>query len=83
MSTLVKTTWAIDPTHSEVEFKIKHLVISTLKGIFKDSNSLNCFLLAHAVTVFVFGLKFRMDNFLVKRWKKRNFIWVQFVLGVK
>ena len=36
MSTLVKTTWAIDPTHSEVEFKIKHLVISTVKGIFKE-----------------------------------------------
>jgi polyisoprenoid-binding protein YceI len=36
MSTLVKTTWAIDPTHSEVEFKIKHLVISSVKGIFKE-----------------------------------------------
>ena len=36
MSTLVKTTWAIDPNHSEVEFKIKHLVISTVKGIFKE-----------------------------------------------
>ncbi len=36
MSILVKTTWAIDPTHSEVEFKIKHLVISTVKGIFKE-----------------------------------------------
>lgn len=29
------TTWAIDPTHSEVQFKIKHLVISTVTGSFK------------------------------------------------
>ncbi|PBQ31672.1 hypothetical protein CNR22_07785 [Sphingobacteriaceae bacterium] len=30
-----KTTWVIDPTHSEVFFKIKHLVISTVTGAFK------------------------------------------------
>ena len=30
-----KTTWAIDPMHSEVQFKIKHLVISTVTGSFK------------------------------------------------
>src|SRR5690554_608597 len=30
------TTWAIDPTHSEVDFKVKHLVISTVTGSFKD-----------------------------------------------
>ncbi len=29
------TTWAIDPTHSEVQFKVKHLVISTVTGSFK------------------------------------------------
>ncbi|WP_035562540.1 YceI family protein [Hymenobacter sp. IS2118] len=29
------TSWAIDPTHSEVQFKIKHLVISTVTGSFK------------------------------------------------
>ena len=34
--TLVKTKWAIDPTHSEVQFKIKHLVISTVTGTFKS-----------------------------------------------
>ncbi|HEY9006576.1 MAG TPA: YceI family protein [Ohtaekwangia sp.] len=28
------TTWAIDPLHSEVLFKIKHLVISTVTGSF-------------------------------------------------
>lgn len=37
MSTAVatKTKWAIDTTHSEVQFKVKHLVISTVTGAFK------------------------------------------------
>lgn len=30
----IATTWVIDPTHSEVQFKIKHLVISTVTGSF-------------------------------------------------
>jgi polyisoprenoid-binding protein YceI len=29
------TTWVIDPTHSEIQFKVKHLVISTVTGAFK------------------------------------------------
>lgn len=33
--TLTKTTWKIDPMHSEVQFKAKHLVISTVTGTFK------------------------------------------------
>ena len=32
--TVTATTWAIDPTHSEVQFKVKHLVISTVTGSF-------------------------------------------------
>ncbi len=28
------TKWSIDPTHSEVQFKIKHLVITTVTGHF-------------------------------------------------
>jgi polyisoprenoid-binding protein YceI len=32
---MATTKWAIDPTHSEVQFKIKHLVISTVTGSFK------------------------------------------------
>lgn len=31
----VKTKWALDPAHSEVHFKVKHLVISTVTGTFK------------------------------------------------
>jgi polyisoprenoid-binding protein YceI len=29
------TKWIIDPTHSEVSFKVKHLVISTITGFFR------------------------------------------------
>lgn len=34
METATKTLWKIDPTHSEVQFKVKHLVISTVTGQF-------------------------------------------------
>ena len=34
-ATTAATKWALDPTHSEVQFKIKHLVISTVTGSFK------------------------------------------------
>ena len=30
------TTWKIDPVHSNVEFAVKHLMISTVKGHFSD-----------------------------------------------
>ena len=36
METLVKTTWAIDPTHSEIGFKVKHMMLSTVTGYFDD-----------------------------------------------
>jgi polyisoprenoid-binding protein YceI len=29
------TTWVMDPTHSEIQFKVKHLMISTVTGQFK------------------------------------------------
>ena len=31
---MANTTWVLDPTHSEVQFKIKHLMISTVSGQF-------------------------------------------------
>lgn len=31
-----KIKWAIDPTHSEIQFKVKHLVISTVTGRFNS-----------------------------------------------
>ncbi|MGF1637765.1 MAG: YceI family protein [Cyclobacteriaceae bacterium] len=36
MESQVLTKWAIDPTHSEVQFKVKHLVISTVTGNFSE-----------------------------------------------
>ncbi|SDD49721.1 Polyisoprenoid-binding protein YceI [Dyadobacter soli] len=30
-----KTTWNVDVAHSEVQFKVKHLVISTVTGFFR------------------------------------------------
>jgi polyisoprenoid-binding protein YceI len=39
METLVanqtKTKWTLDPAHSELAFKVKHLMISNIKGVFK------------------------------------------------
>ena len=32
---MTATKWAIDPTHSEIQFKVKHLMISTVTGSFK------------------------------------------------
>jgi polyisoprenoid-binding protein YceI len=31
-----KTTWVIDPSHSEIAFKVKHLMISNVKGSFSE-----------------------------------------------
>jgi polyisoprenoid-binding protein YceI len=30
------TRWAIDPTHSEVGFRVKHMMIATVRGRFRD-----------------------------------------------
>ena len=30
------TNWSIDPTHSEITFKVKHMMISTVTGHFQD-----------------------------------------------
>jgi polyisoprenoid-binding protein YceI len=30
------TNWKIDPTHSEIQFKVKHLMITTVTGNFND-----------------------------------------------
>ncbi len=34
-ATAVATTWNLDTTHTEVQFKVKHLVIATVTGFFK------------------------------------------------
>lgn len=32
----VKTTWGVDPAHSEIHFKVKYMMISTITGAFKE-----------------------------------------------
>src|ERR1043165_2927825 len=34
--TTTKTKWGIDPAHSEIGFKVKHLMITNVKGTFKE-----------------------------------------------
>src|SRR5687767_14736374 len=35
-SATARTTWTIDPVHSSVEFAVRHLMITTVKGRFTD-----------------------------------------------
>lgn len=34
MTTLTKTKWALDPTHSEIGFKVKHMMFTNVSGSF-------------------------------------------------
>lgn len=36
--TATRVKWAIDPAHSEIGFKVKHLMITNVKGVFKEYN---------------------------------------------
>ncbi|AKD55833.1 YceI family protein [Spirosoma radiotolerans] len=33
---MATTKWVVDPMHSEIQFKVKHLVISTVTGTFRN-----------------------------------------------
>jgi len=35
---MANVKWSIDPTHSEVQFKVKHLMITTVTGYFQKFN---------------------------------------------
>ncbi len=35
-ATAARTVWAIDPAHTNVEFSVRHLMITTVKGRFTD-----------------------------------------------
>ena len=37
---MANTTWALDPTHSELQFKVKHLMISTVSGQFNQFSAI-------------------------------------------
>ena len=38
-ATTSKTKWVLDPTHSELVFKVKHLMITNVKGEFRKFNA--------------------------------------------
>lgn len=38
-ATAMQTKWAIDPAHSEILFKVKHLMITNVKGEFRKFNA--------------------------------------------
>ena len=38
-TTAIRTKWALDPSHSELAFKVKHLMISNVKGEFRKFNA--------------------------------------------
>jgi polyisoprenoid-binding protein YceI len=35
-ATKISSKWVLDPTHSELTFKVKHMMITNVKGEFKD-----------------------------------------------
>jgi polyisoprenoid-binding protein YceI len=37
--TTTRTKWAVDPSHSEIVFKVKHLMIANVKGAFQKFNA--------------------------------------------
>lgn len=39
MESTAKTKWVVDPTHSEILFKVKHLMITNVKGEFRKFNA--------------------------------------------
>lgn len=36
METTTKTNWKVDPTHTNIEFKVKHMMISMISGSFAE-----------------------------------------------
>jgi polyisoprenoid-binding protein YceI len=38
-TTAVRTKWVLDPSHSEIVFKVKHLMITNVKGEFRKFNA--------------------------------------------
>src|SRR5258705_12864985 len=34
--TLTRTKWGLDPSHSQIGFKVKHLMVTNVRGVFND-----------------------------------------------
>jgi polyisoprenoid-binding protein YceI len=35
-SVVTRTLWTLDPSHSEIGFRVKHLMLTNVKGVFKE-----------------------------------------------
>ena len=35
---MATTKWKVDPVHSEIQFQVRHLMITTVTGYFKEFN---------------------------------------------
>jgi polyisoprenoid-binding protein YceI len=35
---LTRTKWSLDPSHSQIGFKVKHLMMTNIRGVFNDYN---------------------------------------------
>ena len=35
---LTRTKWSLDPSHSQIGFKVKHLMVINVRGVFKEYN---------------------------------------------
>ena len=36
--TLTRTKWSLDPSHSQIGFKVKHLMVTNVRGVFNEYN---------------------------------------------
>ena len=55
---MTKTKWAIDPTHSSVDFSIKHMMIANVKGTF---NSFDAQIEANPEDLTSASIEFKVD----------------------
>ena len=35
---LTRTKWSLDPSHSQIGFKVKHLMVTNVRGVFNEYN---------------------------------------------
>jgi len=38
VQSLIRTKWSLDPSHSQIGFKVKHLMVTNIRGVFNEYN---------------------------------------------
>ncbi|ETI68185.1 YceI family protein [Neobacillus vireti] len=56
---MTKTKWALDPTHSSVDFSVRHMMIANVKGTF---NSFNATIEADPADLTTASIEFSVDT---------------------